>query len=723
MIKERSWARLQGKLSDTTTQLVIAGFSASLVFVAGCTPQDPSGPQVPTANAIFEPDSNHNFGSDSGRVDVLGLEGRSLCYTLDGSAPSLVNDSCIAGAALTSPGQLDLACEGASGSSEIRTVRLAFSWEGSVQQARANYILDCTPAPIDSDLDGVSDDIDNCPSIPNSDQLDSDGDSIGDACEDEPIADADSDTRQDDFDNCPSVWNRDQADDDGDGIGNVCDTTPQGDAVQTWANDNLVKAFVRWKDQVQCDIRCTDPTGGGDMGSITCANGGVANWEVKVNVFGGKADSYFTYTNCEYTTVEGDTLRVDGQLIQYSDFNGNGNEQGTVTISGGDYVGQVSSHTVFHSRTRDGGYFEASCSQDPIADEDCAPDNLLTEHYYPDWECSGVICPLAREPLADTDGDGVFDVYDNCPAVANADQANIDFDAAGDACDDVSNTADSDGDGIPDSADNCPIYANPSQDDADNDGVGDACDGSFDPDSDADGIVDEHDNCPAVANADQLDTDEDESGDVCDATPLGPDSDNDGIADRIDNCPDVVNNSQADTDGDGIGNACDSEPGFAMIFFNQGSLPGRCLKDNGGSLDIFGSEVKTGTGCDSSNSKNQWEIIDVAGSSNVKLFKSLYTNECLEAFDVLGWKNLRTRACNVGNSTQKWRIERYDNNFDFRFPSRLHNIRWNTCIYTDGTGNAFGTLGNCNLLGTEGNRQVGIYFGGDFNGSEPYEPY
>lgn len=45
----------------------------------------------------------------------------------------------------------------------------------------------------------------------------------------------------------------------------------------------------------------------------------------------------------------------------------------------------------------------------------------------------------------DTDGDGIVDGADNCPTVANADQANYDGDSAGDACDD-----DDDNDGMPD---------------------------------------------------------------------------------------------------------------------------------------------------------------------------------------------------------------------------------------------------------------------------------
>ena len=82
--------------------------------------------------------------------------------------------------------------------------------------------------------------------------------------------------------------------------------------------------------------------------------------------------------------------------------------------------------------------------------------------------------------IQDSDGDGIADEEDNCPAIANAGQEDADGDLVGDVCDDCTDT-DGDGFGNPGYAantcpeDNCPDDANPGQEDTDSDGVGDAC--------------------------------------------------------------------------------------------------------------------------------------------------------------------------------------------------------------------------------------------------------
>lgn len=70
----------------------------------------------------------------------------------------------------------------------------------------------------DFDGDGVPDGTDDCPETPNPDQVDTDHDGTGDACD----MDDDGDGVADEDDDCPLVANADQADSDHDGVGDAC---------------------------------------------------------------------------------------------------------------------------------------------------------------------------------------------------------------------------------------------------------------------------------------------------------------------------------------------------------------------------------------------------------------------------------------------------------------------------------------------------------------------
>lgn len=92
----------------------------------------------------------------------------------------------------------------------------------------------------DFDQDGILDYKDNCPFVSNPNQIDSDSDKVGDACDlcpnenaygfdknkDGCIDDSDGDGIKDNVDNCPTIYNPDQSDKDNDGRGDVCDILP-----------------------------------------------------------------------------------------------------------------------------------------------------------------------------------------------------------------------------------------------------------------------------------------------------------------------------------------------------------------------------------------------------------------------------------------------------------------------------------------------------------------
>jgi hypothetical protein len=87
-------------------------------------------------------------------------------------------------------------------------------------------VLD-TPCLLDTDEDGVCDEDDNCPLTANPDQLDSNMDGIGDACEEIVcLVDTDNDGVCDEDDNCPLTANLDQLDSDDNGVGDACEVIP-----------------------------------------------------------------------------------------------------------------------------------------------------------------------------------------------------------------------------------------------------------------------------------------------------------------------------------------------------------------------------------------------------------------------------------------------------------------------------------------------------------------
>ncbi len=288
-------------------------------------------------------------------------------------------------------------------------VDLTLSYSTSAGDCNGNEIPD--GCELDWDGDTVIDACDNCLLLPNLMQSDPDGDGLGSAC-----------------DNCPDTVNLAQLDSDEDGVGNVC--------------DNCVLDVN--SDQSDVDL---------DAWGDACDNC-VSTWNLS------QADADFD---------------LQGDACDNCPASWNADQEDTDQDGHGDACDNcVDEFNPDQMDSDSNGYGDACDSDndgDLILDED---DN----------------CPVIHNVgQQDDDGDLVGNACDNCPQHSNINQSDADHDGIGDACDNCPYTPnhvqeDGDQDGIGDVCDAC--AGSPIGVDIDAEGCSPPVPGDFDGDYDVD---------------------------------------------------------------------------------------------------------------------------------------------------------------------------------------------------------------------------------------------
>lgn len=404
---------------------------------------------------------------------------------------------------------------------------------GTIDEKKVDVVPEvipvATPTDIDTDMDGVADALDNCPTVANNEQSDLDKDGIGDACD---------------------------TDIDGDGIANsgeACSLDKTG-LGHYYTGDSNTTDMVGNVDGVLYGATYTTPADG----KINEAFSFDGTNEVML----GSDESFNTTRNESVFTWIKSTNINEYQFI-YSDFEASGAvTQGSLLIYGGKlgyYQNNNEGQTYFFGNTtlEENTWYHVGYVRDDVTKNvtiyinGVADGSMSYEGQTVTSTHGNTVIGFAGDYSRGSQNDHFYGLIDDLkvfykvvtPDEAKALYSKLDATVVKGDC----------------VKDNCPLVANKDQLDTNGNGIGDACDVAID--TDKDGIPDITDNCPLFASADQTDTDHDGLGNPCD-----PNDDNDKLPDvdpvtkkLTDNCPDVANDDQADSDNDGIGDACDQD--------------------------------------------------------------------------------------------------------------------------------------------------------------------
>ncbi len=264
----------------------------------------------------------------------------------------------------------------------------SFTYKANDGQADSNTAtVSITVQETDADGDGVLDASDNCPTTPNADQLNTDGDTEGNACD----ADDDNDNVPDAQDAFPLDPNE-SVDTDNDGIGNNADTDDDGDnqtdADEIACGSNPLDATSKSADN--------DADNSPDCVDTDDDNDGVSD-----------TNDAFPFNPNESVDTDGDGIGNNAD----TDDAGDGFSDTTETAAGSNPLNAASTPEVCDGLDNDlnEGVDEGFANTDGDSMTNCV------------------------DP--DDDNDGVLDAVDNCPLVANPNQADFDLDGIGDTCD------------------------------------------------------------------------------------------------------------------------------------------------------------------------------------------------------------------------------------------------------------------------------------------------
>ncbi len=297
----------------------------------------------------------------------------------------------------------------------------------------------------DPDGDGVLEDVDNCPAVANPNQLDTDADAQGDACDacpNDAFDGIDDDWVCSAIDNCPDSYNPDQADRDGDGRGDACE-------------DKVLIVEVGYDQAVgeQEFIELLSVGGPTDItgwrlsdqdamtfvfdrsdGRFPCATPFILDVGDRVVVFQGTGPSSCTgsvrriYLGiATFLSRAGDDVLLLSADLACRDY---------VAFEGGAEMNAPPADCTW-SLPNPGNGDSVGTS---LARFDARPIRETGSRY--DWEAAGTTTTIGpstpgsqNEELSDADGDGIIDRADNCLADPNPEQADFDDDGQGDLCD------------------------------------------------------------------------------------------------------------------------------------------------------------------------------------------------------------------------------------------------------------------------------------------------